>query len=57
MDTIFTLAFGRWATPSRKSHTVQVDRGACDGGSLLFVFMFFHWFGVKATNTSNLLFR
>jgi hypothetical protein len=23
---------------------------------LLFVFMFFHWFGVKATNTSNLLF-
>jgi magnesium-transporting ATPase (P-type) len=23
---------------------------------LLFVFMFFHWFGVKAVNTSNLLF-
>ncbi len=23
---------------------------------LLFVFMFFHWFGVKAINTSNLLF-
>lgn len=23
---------------------------------LLFVFMFFHWFGVKLTNTSNLLF-
>jgi hypothetical protein len=23
---------------------------------LLFIFMFFHWFGVKAVNTSNLLF-
>lgn len=23
---------------------------------LLFVFMFFHWYGVKAVNTSNLLF-
>ena len=32
------------------------ERIACVSAILLLVFMFFHWFGVKATNTSNLLF-
>lgn len=32
------------------------ERIAAISAILLFVFMFFHWFGVKATNTSNLLF-
>lgn len=32
------------------------ERIACISAILLFVFMFFHWFGVKAVNTSNLLF-
>lgn len=32
------------------------ERIASVSAILLFVFMFFHWFGVKAINTSNLLF-
>lgn len=30
---------------------------ACCAASTLFVLMFFHWFGVEARNTSNLLFE
>ena len=32
------------------------ERIASISAIFLFVFMFFHWFGVKAVNTSNLLF-
>ncbi len=32
------------------------ERISSVSATLLFVFMFFHWFGVKAINTSNLLF-
>lgn len=32
------------------------EKIAAVSASLLFVFMFFHWFGVKAVNTSSLLF-
>ncbi len=32
------------------------ERISSISGILLFAFMFFHWFGVKAVNTSNLLF-
>lgn len=32
------------------------ERISCGSAILLFVFMFFDWFGVKAVNTSNLLF-
>jgi cytosine/uracil/thiamine/allantoin permease len=32
------------------------QRIAAASAVMLFIFMFFHWFGVKATNTSSLLF-
>lgn len=34
----------------------SAERVSSVAAILLFVFMFFHWFGVKAINTSNLLF-
>lgn len=38
------------------SRLTNGERVAGVSAVLLFVFMFFHWFGVKAINTSNLLF-
>lgn len=48
----------------KQFHPWQVGLGRLSNGErissvsaiLLFVFMFFHWFGVKLSNTSNLLF-
>jgi succinate dehydrogenase/fumarate reductase cytochrome b subunit len=52
-----------WSFSSKKERR-QVGLGRLSNGErisgvsaiLLFIFMFFHWFGVKAVNTSNLLF-
>jgi hypothetical protein len=47
------LSRSNWAILSRLGNG---ERTAGISAILLFVFMFFHWFGVKAVNTSNLLF-
>jgi hypothetical protein len=44
------LSRSNWAKPGRPG---SGERIAGVSAILLFVLMFFHWFGVKAVNTSN----
>jgi predicted membrane channel-forming protein YqfA (hemolysin III family) len=50
---MIALSRSNRAKPGRLSNGEKI---ASVAAILLFVFMFFHWYGVKAVNTSNLLF-